>query len=190
MTQKELLSKIRALELWHKKLLERLEIGTFKGLSEIHHYLFQDVFEFAGKIRNLNISKGNFKFAPVLFLESNLKIIDKMPHGTFHEIIKKYVEMNIAHPFLDGNGRASRIWLDCMLRQGINLCVDWSLLDKQSYLKAMEKSVINSKEIESLLGKALTEKIDCRVVYLNGIHASFYFEGFGEFSVEEIDKRK
>ena len=190
MTHEELLCKIRAQELWHKKLLERFEIGTFKGLSDIHHYLFQDVFQFAGKIRNVNISKGNFKFAPVLFLESNLKIIDKMPHDTFDQIIKKYVEMNIAHPILDGNGRAIRIWLDCILKKSLNLCVDWSILDKQSYLKAMEKSVINSKEIESLLGNALTEKIDCRVVYLNGIHASFYFEGFDEYSVEEIDKIK
>lgn len=190
MKSEEYLSKKRALELWDSGIINEFEVGTTKGLQEIHKYLFQDVFEFAGKIRNVNLSKGNFRFAPILFLESNLEIIDKMPEETFKQIIDKYVEMNIAHPFREGNGRATRIWLDLILKKNLNQCVDWSMVDKTEYLQAMERSVVNTLEIRTVLGHALTDKIDDREVYMRGVQASYYYEDQDKHDIKEIDNVK
>lgn len=186
MQDEEKLSKMRALELWDKNIIGEFEVGTYKGLQAIHHYLFQDVFDFAGKTRTVNIAKGNFRFAPVLFLESNLAIIDKMPESTFEEIIDKYVEMNIAHPFREGNGRATRIWLDLILRKRLGLCVDWAKVDKNDYLSAMERSPVNTLELRHLLKQALTENANDRQVYLRGIQQSYYYEDMGEVDVNEL----
>lgn len=186
MQDEEKLSKMRALELWDKNIIGEFEVGTYKGLQAIHHYLFQDVFDFAGKTRTVNIAKGNFRFAPVLFLESNLAIIDKMPESTFEEIIDKYVEMNIAHPFREGNGRATRIWLDLILRKRLGLCVDWAKVDKNDYLSAMERSPVNTLELRHLLKQALTENANDRQVYLRGIQQSYYYEDMGEVDVHEL----
>ena len=172
------------------KILENLGIGNFKGLKEIHAYLFQDVFDFAGKIRTVNISKGNFRFAPLLFLESNLAIIEKMPESTFDEIVDKYVEMNIAHPFREGNGRATRIWLDLILKKNLGKCVDWDKIDKYAYLSAMERSVVNTLEINHLLKSALTDKINDREVFMKGIDKSYLYEDLYDISIIEIDKEK
>ncbi|WP_425353966.1 protein adenylyltransferase Fic [Anaerofustis butyriciformans] len=183
--KEEFLSKKRALELFENNFIDNIEIGTIKGLQEIHKYLFQDVFEFAGEIRTVNLSKGNFRFAPVLFLSSNLEIIDKMPQNTFEEIIDKYVEMNIAHPFREGNGRATRIWLDCILKKEINKCIDWSKVDKTLYLQAMERSPINDLEIEILLKNALTDKINDREVYMKGIDVSYQYENLEQYKYHD-----
>lgn len=182
----EYLSKIRALELFEKDLVNNIEVGTIRGLQEIHRYLFQDVFDFAGEIRNVNLAKGNFRFAPVLFLQSNLQIIEEMPEGNFDKIIDKYVEMNVAHPFREGNGRATRIWLDQMLKKNLSLCVDWSKIDKVEYLQAMERSTVNTLEIKTLLKAALTDKVDDRQIYMRGIQASYYYEDQDNHSIEEI----
>lgn len=187
MKNEEYLSKKRAIELWDKEIIDTFEVGTFNGLSQIHYYLFQDVFEFAGKLRNVNISKGNFRFAALLFLESNLKIIENMPENNFDEIIDKYVEMNIAHPFIEGNGRATRIWLDCMLRSNLNKTVNWSKVDKIAYLQAMERSVVNTTEIKTILEDALTDRIGDRGVYMRGIQNSYYYENQSEYNIEELD---
>lgn len=184
--EEERKSKLRAIELFESGLIDKIEVGTIKGLMEIHRFLFQDVFDFAGKIRNENISKGNFRFAPVLFLDSNLKIVEKMPENTFEEIIEKYVEMNIIHPFREGNGRATRIWLDQILKKNINKCVDWDKIDKDKYLSAMERSVVNTLEIYTLLKENLTDKINDRGVYMRGIQQSYYYENQDEFDLEVI----
>lgn len=182
----ELLSKKRAQELWDKKIIEDFEVGSFRGLAQIHSYLFQDVFEFAGKIRTVNLAKGNFRFAPSLFLESNLKIIEEMPEDTFEEIIDKYVEMNVAHPFREGNGRATRIWLDLILKKNLGVCVDWAKIDKWAYLQAMERSPVNSLELRVLLEGALTDKIGDREVYMRGIQASYDYEGQDRYRAGEL----
>lgn len=184
--EEERKSKLRAIELFESGRIDKIEVGTIKGLMEIHRFLFQDVFDFAGKIRNENISKGNFRFAPVLFLDSNLKIVEKMPENTFEEIIEKYVEMNIIHPFREGNGRATRIWLDQILKKNINKCVDWDKIDKDKYLSAMERSVVNTLEIYTLLKENLTDKINDRGVYMRGIQQSYYYENQDEFDLEVI----
>lgn len=183
----EYLSKKRAKELWDLGLINKFEVGTFKSLKEIHAYLFQDVFDFAGKIRTVNISKGNFRFAPLLFLESNLEIIEKMPESTFDEIVDKYVEMNIAHPFREGNGRATRIWLDLILKKNLGKCIDWEKSDKFAYLSAMERSVVNTLEIKYLLKSALTDEIDDREVFMKGIDKSYLYENLYDIPIGEIE---
>ena len=182
----EYLSKKRAKELWDLGLIDKFEVGTFKSLKDIHAYLFQDVFDFAGKIRTVNISKGNFRFAPLLFLESNLAIIEKMPESTFDEIIDKYVEMNVAHPFREGNGRATRIWLDLILKKNLSKRIDWDKIDKFAYLSAMERSVVNTLEIKHLLKSALTDKIDDREVFMKGIDKSYLYEDLYDIPIEDI----
>ena len=185
--EEEKITKKKALELFDKKIIDTFEVGTFKGLQEIHKYLFQDVYDFAGKIRDENISKGNFRFAPVMYLKEALKNIDKMPQKTFDEIIEKYVEMNIAHPFREGNGRSTRIWLDRIFIKELGKVVDWSKIDKNDYLLAMERSPIKDTEIKILLKEALTDKINDRTIYMKGIDASYYYEGYNTYTLEEID---
>lgn len=185
MINEEKLSKKRALELYDKNILKNIEIGTFKGLCDIHFYLFQDVFLHAGKIRNMNISKGNFRFASVIYLKENISIIEKMSENIIDEIVEKYVEMNILHPFMEGNGRSMRIWLDQMLKKNLKKCIDWSKIDKIKYLQAMERSPINDLEIKTLLRKALVNDVDNRIVYIKGIDASYSYEGMEEFSLLE-----
>ena len=184
----ELLSKRRAIELWDKGFINDFEVGTYKGLQEIHAFLFQDIFDFAGKTRDVNLSKGNFRFTNILYLESNLAIIEKMPEGSFDEIIEKYVEMNVAHPFREGNGRATRIWLDLMLKKNLNKCIDWTMVDRADYLSAMERSPVNSLEIKHLLKNALTDKVDYRGVYLRGIQQSYVYEDLDRYDIEDIEK--
>ena len=184
----ELLSKRRAIELWDKGFINDFEVGTYKGLQEIHAFLFQDIFDFAGKTRDVNLSKGNFRFANLLYLESNLAIIERMPEGSFDEIIEKYVEMNVAHPFREGNGRATRIWLDLMLKKNLNKCIDWAMVDRADYLSAMERSPVNSLEIKHLLKNALTDKVDDRGVYLRGIQQSYVYEDLNRYDIEDIEK--
>ena len=184
----ELLSKRRAIELWDKGFINDFEVGTYKGLQEIHGFLFQDIFDFAGKTRDVNLSKGNFRFANLLYLESNLAIIERMPEGSFDEIIEKYVEMNVAHPFREGNGRATRIWLDLMLKKNLNKCIDWAMVDRADYLSAMERSPVNSLEIKHLLKNALTDKVDDRGVYLRGIQQSYVYEDLDRYDIEDIEK--
>ena len=184
----ELLSKRRAIELWDKGFINNFEVGTYKGLQEIHAFLFQDIFDFAGKARDVNLSKGNFRFANLLYLESNLAIIERMPEGSFDEIIEKYVEMNVAHPFREGNGRATRIWLDLMLKKNLNKCIDWTMVDRADYLSAMERSPVNSLEIKHLLKNALTDKVDDRGVYLRGIQQSYVYEDLDRYDIEDIEE--
>ena len=186
--QEEKITKKKALEMFDKKIINTFEVGTFKGLQEIHKYLFEEIYDFAGKIREENISKGNFRFVPVMYLKEALKNIDKMPQKTYDEIIEKYVEMNVAHPFREGNGRSTRIWLDRILIKEIGQVVDWSKVDKDDYLLAMERSPIKDIEIKVLLKDALTDKIDDRIVYMKGIDASYYYEGYYTYTIEEIDK--
>ena len=186
MNNEELASKKRALELFESGKIDDFEIGTTKGLKQIHHFLFQDVFDFAGKVRNVDISKGNFRFAPVIYLKNTLETIDSLPENTFDEIIKKYVEMNVAHPFREGNGRATRIWLDLMLKKRLGKCVDWSKIEKSAYLSAMERSPINDLEIKTLLKGALTSKINDREVYTKGIQASYEYEELEDYDVHNL----
>ena len=186
MKDEEKLTKIRALDLWDKNLIDNIEVGPFKGLQEIHRYLFQDIFDFAGEIRKVNISKGNFRFAPTLFLAENLKIIDKMKSESFDEIVDKYVELYVAHPFREGNGRSMRIWLDALLKHRLGRCVDWSKIDKFSYLSAMERSPINSLELKVLLESALTDDIQNREIYMRGIQASYEYEGMSSYDIEDM----
>lgn len=186
MKDEEKLTKMRALELWDKNLIDNIEVGPFKGLQEIHRYLFQDIFDFAGEIRKVNISKGNFRFAPILFLAENLKIIDKMKSESFDEIVDKYVELNVAHPFREGNGRSMRIWLDALLKHRLGRCVDWSKIDKFSYLSAMERSPINSLELKVLLESALTDDIQNRKIYMRGIQASYEYEGMSRYDIWDM----
>ena len=186
--EEERITKKKALKLFDNGILEKLGLGKFLELEEIHKYLFEDIYEFAGKIRDENISKGNFRFAPVMYLKEALKNIDKMPQKTYDEIIEKYVEMNIAHPFREGNGRSTRIWLDRILTKELGQVVDWSKVDKNDYLLAMERSPIKDVEIKVLLKEALTDKINDRTVYMKGIDASYYYEGYYTYTIEEIDK--
>ena len=167
-------------------ILDSLEAGKFDSLSKIHKYLFEEIYPFAGEIRNVNIAKGNFRFAPVMYLKAALEHIDKMPQSTFEEIIDKYVEMNVAHPFRDGNGRSTRIWLDLILKKELEKVVDWSIIDKEDYLLAMERSPIKSVEIRELLREALTPDINNRTVYMKGIDASYNYEGYFQFNTEEM----
>lgn len=185
----ERISKRKAVELFEKHLLNTFEVGTFKGLQAIHKYLFEDIYPFAGQIRKVNIAKGNFRFAPVMYLEAALKGVDAMPQSTFDEIIEKYVEMNIAHPFREGNGRSTRIWLDCIVKRELGKVVDWSKVDKEDYLLAMERSPIKDVEIKKLLQDALTDQINSRQVYMKGIDASYHYEGYNTYSAEKIASR-
>lgn len=185
--QEEKISKKKALELFEKGILNSLEVGTFESLSKIHKYLFDEIYEFTGEIRNVNIAKGNFRFAPVMYLKQALEHIDKMPQSTYEEIIKKYVEMNAAHPFREGNGRSTRIWLDLILKKEINKVVDWSKVDKEDYLLAMERSPIKDVEIRELLKQALTTEIDNRDVYMKGIDASYNYEGYFAYKINNLE---
>lgn len=184
--EEERLTKRRALELYDKGLLGTFEVGTFNGLAKIHGYLFQDVYDFAGEMRAVNIAKGSFRFAPSIYLTEALKAVGKMPQSTFDEIIEKYVEMNVAHPFREGNGRATRIWLDAILKKELGLLVDWSLVDKEDYLFAMERSPIRSTEIKAVLKQALTDKVDDRQVYMKGIDASYSYEGYSTYCTSDL----
>ncbi|MBP1903837.1 cell filamentation protein [Paenibacillus turicensis] len=167
-------------------MLDTLEVGTFKALSQIHNYLFEDIYDFAGKVREVNIAKGNFRFAPVMYLEAALENVSKMPQSTFEEIIEKYVEMNVAHPFREGNGRNARIWLDCILKKKIRQVVDWSKVDKEDYLLAMERSPIKDVEIKILLQAALTDKINDLEIYMKGIDASYQYEGYYMYKTGDL----
>lgn len=184
--EEERVSKLRALELFDNGLLTSFEVGTFKGLCAIHRYLFQDVYDFAGEVRTVNIAKGNFRFAPVMYLDAALAAIDEMSQSTFDQIVEKYVEMNIAHPFREGNGRSARIWLDCILRKELGAVVDWSLVDREDYLLAMERSPIRNTEIKTLLKAALTDKVNDRQVYMKGIDASYRYEGYATYTMDEL----
>ena len=184
--EEEKITKLKALELFDTNKINEFEVGTYKGLSSIHNYLFSDIYDFAGNMRNVNIAKGNFRFAPVMYLEEVLKKIDEMPQDNFDDIIKKYVEMNVAHPFREGNGRSMRIWLDAILKKELGQVIDWSLIDKEDYLYAMERSPVRSKEIMSLLKKALTDKVNDCQVYMKGIDASYHYEGYGTYKTAEV----
>ena len=186
MKTEERISKKKALKLFDNCILSTLETGTFKTLSVIHQYLFEDIYEFAGKMRNLNIAKGNFRFVPSIYLFSALESIDKMPQSTYEEIIEKYVEMNVAHPFLEGNGRSTRIWLDMILKKELKKVIDWSKIDKYDYLLAMERSPIKDIEIKLLLKNALTDKINDREIYMKGIDASYHYEGYNFYKVKDL----
>ena len=185
-TQEERLSKKRALELFESGMLDKLEPGTFKTLQVIHKQLFMDIYDFAGKVRSVNIAKGGFRFVPAMYLLDALKQIERMPQSTFDEIIEKYVEMNVAHPFREGNGRSTRIWLDLILKKELQLVIDWSKVNKEDYLSAMERSPIKDLEIKFLLKNALTEHIDDREVYMKGIDASYMYEGYEEFKTKDL----
>lgn len=184
--EEERLSKAKALELFETGLLDTFEVGTFRGLVQIHKYLFDEIYDFAGQLRTVNIAKGNFRFAPVLYLQSALENIGRMPQSTFNEIIAKYVEMNVAHPFREGNGRSARLWLDGMLKKELGQVVDWSKVDKDDYLLAMERSPIKDLEIKTLLRSALTDKINDREVYMKGIDASYYYEGYEVYKTADM----
>lgn len=185
-TQEERLSKKRALELFESGMLDKLEPDTFKTLQVIHKQLFMDIYDFAGKVRSVNIAKGGFRFVPAMYLLDALKQIERMPQSTFDEIIEKYVEMNVAHPFREGNGRSPRIWLDLILKKELQLVIDWSKVNKEDYLSAMERSPIKDLEIKFLLKNALTEHIDDREVYMKGIDASYMYEGYEEFKTKDL----
>ena len=182
----ERISKKKAAELFESGLLSNLEAGTFASLQAIHRYLFGEIYPFAGELRAVNMAKGSFRFAPVLYLEAALENIERMPQKTFDQIIEKYVEMNVAHPFREGNGRSARIWLDCILKKELGVVVDWSLVDKEDYLLAMERSPIKDVEIKYLLKNALTSDVDSREVYMKGIDHSYYYEGYATFKTEEL----
>jgi len=182
----EKISKLKAKQLYDSGDINRVEVGKFKGLQYIHRYLFEDIYEFAGKIRDVNISKGSFAFAPAIYLEQSLKHIDSMPFDTFDEIVEKYVEMNIAHPFREGNGRATRIWLDLMFKESLKMVVDWNQIDKNDYLMAMERSVVKDIEIKVLLKSALTDRIDDRELFIRGIDISYFYEGYFSFDIQKL----
>ncbi|RGU91354.1 cell filamentation protein Fic [Clostridium sp. AF15-17LB] len=184
--EEERISKRKAIELFEEGILETLDAGKFSALQAIHKYLFEDIYDFAGTIRTVNISKGNFRFAPLMYLKASLENIDKMPQSTFDEIIEKYVEMNIAHPFREGTGRCTRIWLDLILKAEIGQVIDWSKIDKEDYLMAMERSPIKDIEIKHILKAALTDEINSREVYMKGIDHSYYYEGYMIFKAEEL----
>jgi cell filamentation protein len=182
----EKISKQKAKLLFESGDINRIEVGTFEGLAQIHAYLFGDLYEFAGKLRDVNIAKGNFRFAPLMYLPQALEYISAMPQQTFSLIIEKYVEMNIAHPFREGNGRATRIWLDLILKKEINRVIDWKGVDKAEYLSAMERSVVKDLELKHLLQAALTDKINDRELFMKGIDISYFYEGYSEFRVEDL----
>ena len=182
----EKISKTKALALYDTGLLDTFPVGTFEGLADFHRYLFEDIYFFAGQMRTVNIAKGNFRFAPVMYLAAALESIDRMPQSTFDEIIEKYVEMNVAHPFREGNGRSTRIWLDCILKKELHQVIDWSRVDKSDYLLAMERSPVKDVEIKALLRAALTDRITDRLVYMKGIDASYHYEGYHVFRTEDL----
>lgn len=182
----EKISKRKAVEMFESGYLESLEAGTFEGLAKIHRYLFDEIYDFAGEVRKVNISKGNFRFAPLMYLDAALQSIDKMPQRTFDEIVEKYVEMNVAHPFREGNGRSTRIWLDLMLKKEIGYVVDWSKVDKEDYLLVMERSPIKDIEIKFLLKNAFTDNVNDREIYMKGIDHSYYYEGYYVYKTEEL----
>ena len=184
--EEERISKKKAVELYDKGLLDGLEAGKFSALAFIHKYLFDEIYDFAGIIRDVNIAKGGFRFAPVMYLDGALQHVSDMPQATFEEIVEKYVEMNIAHPFREGNGRATRIWLDLILKKELGMVIDWSKVDKEDYLLAMERSPIRDIEIKHILKNALTDKINDRDVYMKGIDNSYYYEGYTAFKAEEL----
>ena len=184
--EEERISKKKAVELFESGTLDKLEPGKFASLQAIHKALFEDIYDFAGQLRTVNLAKGNFRFAPLIYLEAALANIDKMPQSTYDEIIEKYVEMNVAHPFREGNGRSTRIWLDLMLKSGIGQVVDWSKVDKEDYLLAMERSPIKDVEIKVLLKDALTSDVNSREVFMKGIDHSYYYEGYTTFKAEEL----
>ena len=184
--EEERISKIRAKEMFETGYLNTLETGTFEALKQIHKYLFEEIYEFAGELRKVNIAKGNFRFTPIAYLEEAVKNIEKMPQSTYEEIIEKYVEMNIVHPFREGNGRSTRIWLDLIIKKQLNLVVDWSKVDKTDYLLAMERSPIKDIEIKELLKQSLTDKINDREVYMKGIDNSYLYEGYLLFKTDEL----
>ncbi|MBQ1993640.1 MAG: Fic family protein [Lachnospiraceae bacterium] len=186
--EEERISKKKALEMFQTGFLDELNAGTVDSLMQIHRYMFQDIYEFAGRVREVNIAKGNFRFAPVMYLNEALKNIEKMPQSTYDEIIEKYVEMNVAHPFREGNGRSMRIWLDLILKAELGKVIDWSLVDKDDYLLAMERSPIKDIEIKYLLKAALTEKINDRNLYMKGIDHSYYYEGYITYKTNELAK--
>ena len=182
----EKLSKSKAKKLFDSGKINTLKVGTFAGLKQIHNFLFADIYDFAGQMRTVNLSKGNFRFAPVMYLAQSLKAIDKMPQSTFDEIVEKYVEMNIAHPFREGNGRATRIWLDLIFKKELKMVVDWNKIDKADYLSAMERSPIKDIEIKHLLKNALTDKINEREIFMKGIDVSYYYEGYDEYDIHKL----
>ncbi len=184
--EEERISKKKALELFEKGILDELEVGTFSALRAIHKFLFDDIYDFAGELRKVNISKGGFRFAPIMYLEAALTNIDKMPQSTFDEIVEKYVEMNVAHPFREGNGRSMRIWLDLIFKAELRKVVDWSKIDKEDYLLAMERSPIKDIEIKHILKGALIDDINSREVYMKGIDHSYYYEGYTTFKTGEL----
>ena len=186
----EKISKRKAVEMFESGYLESLEAGTFEGLAKIHRYLFDEIYDFAVEVLKVNISKGNFRFAPLMYLDAALQSIDKMPQSTFDEIVEKYVEMNVAHPFREGNGRSTRIWLDLMLKKEIGYVVDWSKVDKEDYLLAMERSPIKDIEIKFLLKNALTDNVNDREIYMKGIDHSYYYEGYYVFKMENLTDTK
>lgn len=182
----EKISKAKAIKLYESNIVEDFEVGKFSGLVKIHRFLFEELYDFAGKVRTVNIAKGNFRFAPVMYLDAALEHIDGMSQSTFDEIIEKYVEMNVAHPFREGNGRSTRIWLDLILKKELKVVVDWNRVDKEDYLLAMERSPIKDVEIKVLLKNALTDQINDREVYMKGIDVSYYYEGYNTFKAEEL----
>ena len=186
--EEERITKIKALELFDTNKINKIEVGTFKGLREIHKFLFEDIYEFAGKLRDENIAKGNFRFASSMYLKDVLSSIDAMAEDSFEDIVKKYIEMNIAHPFREGNGRSTRIWLDMILKNKIGKVIDWSQINKEEYLLAMERSPIKDTEIMILLKGALTDKINDREVYMKGIDTSYKYEGYNTYTMDELDK--
>lgn len=184
--EEERISKKKAAELFDKGIRNSLKAGSFSALKAIHKYLFEDIYDFAGKVRTVNIAKGNFRFVPVMYLDAALENIDKMPQSTFNEIVEKYVEMNVAHPFREGNGRSGRIWLDLMFKSELGMVVDWRKVDKEDYLPAMERSPIRDTEIKAVLKAALTDKINDREIYTKGIDHSYYYEGYTSFKADEL----
>ena len=184
--EEERISKKKAVELFENGTLDKLEPGKFSSLQAIHKALFEDIYDFAGQLRTVNLAKGNFRFAPVMYLAAALESIDRMPQTTYDEIIEKYVEMNVAHPFREGNGRSTRIWLDCILKKELHQVIDWSQVDKSDYLLAMERSPVKDVEIKALLRAALTDKVQDREVYMKGIDASYHYEGYHVFKTEDL----
>ena len=182
----ERISKAKALELFETGLLDQFKVGTFQGLAQIHQYLFGEIYNFAGQVRTVNIAKGNFRFAPVLYLQAALEHIGQMPQSTFDEIVEKYVEMNVAHPFREGNGRSTRLWLDAILKKELRQVIDWSRVDKEDYLLAMERSPVKDLEIKTLLRAALTDRINDREIYMKGVDASYHYEGYDVFKTADI----